>query len=66
MPISTAEFAKRAAIFISLALTPLLVWLLFDVVLIVTGAVLVAVLLHVVAWPFRKIRMPRALAPPRS
>ena len=62
MPISTAEFAKRAAIFISLALTPLLVWLLFDVVLIVTGAVLVAVLLHVVAWPFRKIRMPRALA----
>jgi len=62
MPISTAEFAKRAAIVISLALAPLLVWLLFDVVLIVTGAVLVAVLLHVVAWPFRKIRVPRALA----
>ena len=62
MPISTAEFAYRAVIFISLALTPLLIWLLFDVVLIVTGAVLVAVLLHVVAWPFRKIRLPRALA----
>jgi len=62
MPISNAEFAYRAAIFIALALTPLLIWLLFDVVLIVTGAVLVAVLLHVVAWPFRKIRLPRALA----
>src|SRR5208283_3479783 len=62
MPISTAEFAYRAVIFISLALTPLLIWLLFDVVLIVTGAVLVAALLHVVAWPFRKIRLPRALA----
>ena len=62
MPISNTEFAYRAVIFISLALTPLLVWLLFDVVLIVTGAVLVAVLLHVVAWPFRKIRLPRALA----
>ncbi len=62
MTITTAEFASRAAIFISLALTPLLVWLLFDLVLIVTGGVLVAVLLHVVAWPFRKIRLPRALA----
>jgi len=62
MPITNAEFAYRAAIFIALALTPLLVWQLFDVVLIVTGAVLVAVLMHVVAWPFRKIRLPRALA----
>ncbi len=62
MPISTAEFSTRAVIFIALALTPLLIWLLFDVVLIVIGAVLVAVLLHVVAWPLRKIRLPRALA----
>lgn len=62
MPITTAEFSTRAVIFIALALTPLVVWLLFDVVLMVTGAVLVAVLLHVVAWPFRKIRAPRALA----
>jgi len=36
--------------------------MLFDVVLILTGAVLIAVLLHVVASPFRKIRLPRALA----
>ncbi len=62
MPISTAEFAQRAAIVISLALTPLLVWKLFDVILILTGAILLAVLLHVVAWPFRKIRLPRPLA----
>ncbi|ARN83435.1 hypothetical protein B1812_06285 [Methylocystis bryophila] len=59
---STAEFSHRAIIFITLALTPLVVWLLFDVVLMVTGAVLIAVLLHLVAWPFRKIRLPRALA----
>ena len=62
MPISTAEFSKRAVIFIALALTPLLIWRLFDVVLLLTGAVLVAVLLHVVAWPLRKIRLPKAFA----
>ena len=62
MPISTAEFSKRAVIFIALALTPLLIWKLFDVVLLLTGAVLVAVLLHVVAWPLRKIRLPKAVA----
>ena len=62
MPISTAEFSKRAAIFIALALTPFLIWTLFDVVLLLTGAVLIAVLLHVVASPLRKIRLPKALA----
>ena len=62
MPISTAEFSKRAVIFIALALTPLLIWKLFDVVLLLTGSVLVAVLLHVVAWPLRKIRLPKAVA----
>ena len=62
MSISTAEFSKRAVIFIALALTPLLIWKLFDVVLLLTGAVLVAVLLHVVAWPLRKIRLPKAFA----
>ena len=62
MPISTAEFSKRAVIFIALALTPILIWRLFDVVLLLTGAVLVAVLLHVVAWPLRKIRLPKAFA----
>ncbi len=39
MPISTAEFSKRAVIFITLALTPLIIWKLFDVVLLLTGAV---------------------------
>jgi hypothetical protein len=37
---STAEFSKRAAIFIGLALIPVLVWHLFNVVLIVVAAVL--------------------------
>lgn len=61
MPLTTAEFCVRAALFIALALVPVLIWVLFDVVLIATGAVLVAVLLHVVARPFRRI-LPRAFA----
>ena len=57
-----AEFCVRVAIFIALALVPLLFWLLFDVVLVLTGAVLVAVLLHIVARPLRKLRLPTGLA----
>lgn len=56
------EFTKRAAIFIGLALVPLLIWFLFDVVLIIVGGLLVAVLLTVVATPFKKARLPRSLA----
>jgi hypothetical protein len=37
--LSTAEFTKRAAIVIALALAPILVWLLFDAILIIIGAV---------------------------
>jgi predicted PurR-regulated permease PerM len=62
MLITTAEFSKRAAIAIALALLPLLVWRLFDVILLVTGAILIAVLLGVVATPFRWLFIPRGLA----
>jgi predicted PurR-regulated permease PerM len=61
-PLSTVEFSKRAAIFIGLALAPVLVWILFDVILLVIAAILVAVLLHVIAEPFRWLRFPRNAA----
>ena len=60
--LSTAEFTKRAAIVIALALAPILVWLLFDAILIIIGAILFALLLDVVAQPFRFLRLPRGVA----
>lgn len=63
MPVSTAEHLKRAAIFVAVALVPVLVWLLFDVVLMAMGAILVAMLLSLGAEPFRKwLGLPRAAA----
>jgi len=59
---STAEFSKRAAIVIALAFTPVLVWRLFDAILIIVGAILFALLLDVVAQPFRLLRLPRSVA----
>ena len=57
-----SEFVLRSAIFIALALAPFLIWLLFDVIVLATGAVLVATLIHLVATPFLKIRLPRGVA----
>jgi len=63
MPMSTAEFSKRTIIALALALIPLLIWLLFDVVLIILGAVLIALLLQLGAEPFsRWLRLPHAVA----
>lgn len=59
---TTGEFTKRAAIFICLALTPFLVWYLFDVVLIAVGAFMVATLLSLGAAPFQKIKLPYGIA----
>lgn len=50
---------ERAVIFVSVALVPILVWYLFDVILIIMGAILVAALLEVGAEPFGWIRLPR-------
>ena len=57
-----SEFVLRSAIFIALALLPFLVWLLFNVIVLATGAVLVATLMHLVATPFLKLRLPRGAA----
>lgn len=63
MPMSTAEFAKRTVIVIALALVPVLVWHLFDVILIILGAVLVALLLRIVAEPLCNwLRLPSSIA----
>lgn len=60
---TTAEFFKRTVIVLSVALVPVLVWFLFDVILIVVGAVLIAVLLHLVSEPFiRWCRLPQSVA----
>jgi predicted PurR-regulated permease PerM len=61
-PIGALEFTKRASIFIGLALVPVLVWVLFDVILILVGGVLIAVLLALGAEPLRRLRLPRSLA----
>jgi hypothetical protein len=52
MRMSTAEFCGRAAIVVGIALVPLLIYFLFNVVLLSIGAVLVAVLLRLAAKPF--------------
>jgi predicted PurR-regulated permease PerM len=62
MPDNTVNFFKRAVIFVSVALVPVLVWYLFDVILIGMGAILMAVLLEVGAEPFGWIRLPRPIA----
>ena len=60
---TTVEFFTRTVIVVLVALVPVLVWFLFDVILIVIGAVLVAVLLRLVAEPFvRWARFPEMIA----
>jgi predicted PurR-regulated permease PerM len=51
---TTAEFFKRTLIVLCVALVPVLIWFLFDVILITVGAILIAVLLHLVSEPFAR------------
>ena len=63
MPLSAAEIFKRAAIFVAIALVPVLVWLLFSVILIAMGAILIAILLTLGAEPLtRWLKFPRVIA----
>src|SRR5262249_16446036 len=58
--LTTVEFFTRAVIVVLGALIRVLVW--FDVILIVIGAILVAVLLRLVAEPFtRWLRLPESV-----
>lgn len=57
------EFAKRTSIVILIALVPVLLWLLFDVILIGIGAILVALLLSLGAEPLvRFVKIPSRAA----
>ncbi len=52
MKATTAEFLKRTAIVVVLAPLPLLAWYLRDVLLVLVGSLLVAMLLQLVSEPF--------------
>jgi predicted PurR-regulated permease PerM len=63
MQLSTREFTKRAAIAVTLLFLPLIIWNLFNVILIATGAMLVAALLLLGSEPFvRWMRLPSTVA----
>src|ERR1051325_6367053 len=67
MPLNRAEFIKRCFIALAIALLPILVWYLFDVILIGVGALLLAELLGLGADPLtRWLRVPPRLALPIS
>jgi predicted PurR-regulated permease PerM len=61
--LSTSEFVRRVAIVVVLAALPPLIWYLRDFLLVLIGAVLVAMLLQLVSEPFsRWMRLPREIA----
>ncbi|MFZ1922064.1 MAG: AI-2E family transporter [Xanthobacteraceae bacterium] len=61
--LSKVEFFERAVIVLLVALVPVLVWFLFDVVLVVIGAIVVATLLRLIAEPFTTWgRLPQPIA----
>jgi len=63
MPTSTTQSSKQIFAVITIALALVLAWVLFDLVLITTGAVLIAILLRLGAEPLSDyLRLPRSLA----
>jgi predicted PurR-regulated permease PerM len=60
---STMEFVKRAFIVLAIALVPVLVWYLFDVILITIGAFLISQLLRMGAEPFKRwLKLPQSIS----
>ena len=56
---SSFDFFKRVLIVIGVAVTPVLVWYLFGVVLLAFGAIILAMLLHLGAQPLQRwLRLP--------
>lgn len=63
MRVLPRRFSEWTSIFVTVALVSLLVWLLFNVVLIVVGSILIALLLDVLSEPFvRWAKAPRKAA----
>jgi len=62
-PKAYIETLKLALLVVAVAIIPLLVWYLFDVILIIFGAIILAMLLRLGAQPFmRWLSIPEALA----
>ncbi len=63
MHMNRTEFFKRTVIFVAVAVVPVLVWYLFDVILIAFGAIILAMLVRLGAQPFiRWASIPEPLA----
>jgi predicted PurR-regulated permease PerM len=63
MSLGRTEFIKRCFVALAVALTPVLVWYLFDVILIAVAALLLAELLRLGAEPLiRWLRIPPHIA----
>jgi predicted PurR-regulated permease PerM len=57
------DFLKYSLIFVAVAITPVLVWYLFDAILIAVGAMILATLLRLGAEPFtRWLSVPQSVA----
>ncbi|MGH6813380.1 MAG: AI-2E family transporter [Methylocella sp.] len=57
------NFLQRTVVFVLVALTPFLVWYLFNVILIAVGAIVLASLLRLGAKPLRRwLRLPQSIA----
>jgi hypothetical protein len=54
MRMTTFEFFKRTIIVAIVVIVPLLIWLLFEVVLVLVGSILICVLLQLVSEPFTR------------
>ena len=62
-PLSRSEFVARCFIAVAIALVPVLVWYLFDVILIAIAALLISALLELGADPLmRWLKAPRPLS----
>jgi len=62
-PRTYAETLKLALLVVAVALIPLLIWYLFDLILVIFGAIILAMLLRLGAQPFmRWLSMPEWLA----
>jgi predicted PurR-regulated permease PerM len=63
MQMSYPEFLKRTIIIVAVAVVPFLIWYLFGVVLMIFGAIILAMLLRLGAQPFmRWLSLPEPLA----
>lgn len=63
MQTNHTNFLQRAVVFVLVALTPFLVWYLFNVIFIAGGAIVLATLLRIGVDPFRQwLWLPKSIA----